>query len=281
MVTRCRLILAFLCVASTAGAAPKKKPPKAPAAAAEKAPIAVPKANEKAVSELMGPWKWGMTTEEVLAALHRQLSERAAPELGKITDVYEQTRIRKKLLADVDRVRKTRIEFNGQRTGWDVSIIEGEFLHKNGESMLHYRETDPATGREQQRFFFFVGDKLWKQFVAFNMEPYKGKTFADFRAAMEARYGQGAEVKKADRDGKEKVVAVAWRAGDTYLRAIDLMKFYANFCLAFSSAPVEDRMAQERAIRFPAPPPPRATVSAPEEKLHDPNADVVERIIAK
>jgi hypothetical protein len=276
MSSRCLILASFLAVAgiSVADAAPKKKPPPAAAKAVE-----VPRTNEKAVSELLEPWRWGMTTEEVLGALQAQLTERAAPEVARISDVYEQQRIRKRIKANVDAVRRNVIKFDGQRTGWDVSIIQGEFLHKNDESMMLYREADPATGREQQRFFFFVGGKLWKQFIAFDMEPYKGKTFSDFRGAMEARYGQGEPIIRTDREGKQKVVAVAWKAGNTYLRAIDLMQFYSNFCLAFSEQSVEERMQAERLARAPRTPPPRAVVTTPgNDPIHDPNADIIDRI---
>jgi hypothetical protein len=280
-----RWITALFSLTLLAGPADAKKPPKPkkPVAGAVKAAPAVPAANEKAVSELMGPWKWGMTVEEVLAVLGKQLTERKAAELAKMTDVYEQTQARKAIKKDVDAVRQTLVKFEGQRTGWDVSIIEGEFLHKNNESMMNYRETDPASGRDQQRFFFFQEGRLWKQFIAFNMEPYKGKTFDDFRQAMESRYGAGRPITKVDREGKEKTVAVAWRAPNTYLRAIDLMQFYSNFCLAFSDASVEERMDVLRADRASKISTPRASVTdaAGEDKVNDPNADVIDRITAE
>jgi hypothetical protein len=268
------LALLMLPGIASAEAAAKKKV----ATTARPAPV-VPKANEKAVSELLGPWKWGMSPDEVLAALQRQLSELRAPDLAKLTDVYAQNQIRKQVKVDVDEVRRSYLKFEGQKTGWDVSIIEGEFLQRNGESMMLYRETDPASGREQQRFFFFKGDKLWKQFVAFNMEPYKGKTFDDFRGAMEARYGKGAPIVKRWLDGKDHTVAVAWRSGGTYLRAVDLMKFYSNFCLAFSDESIERQMDIARAERAPQDLP-RVVVGTGKagEKVNDPNADVIERI---
>lgn len=272
------LALPLTCaLALPAVAAPKKK---AAVASAAK-PAEAPKANEKAVSELMGPWKWGMTVDEVLAALSKQQSERVAPEMAKISDVYEQQRLRKQIKTEVDAVRRSLIKFEGQKTGWDVSIIEGEFLHKNGESMMLYRETDPASGRDQQRFFFFHDGKLYKQFIAFNMEAYKGKTFDDFRVAMESRYGKGATISRRDREGKVKVVGIGWRSGGTNLRALDLMQFYANFCLAFSDASVDARLDAEREARAPKPQgTPKAVVSdgAGEDKVFDPNADIIDRI---
>jgi hypothetical protein len=271
-----RAALLVLLVPLAAGAAPKKKqaePPKAQAA---------PKANEKAVSELMGPYRWGMTQEEVLGAIGKVLNDRLAPELLKISDVYEQTRMRRQVKEQVDVVRKSLVSFNGQKTGWDVSIVEGEFLHNDDESMMLYRESDPATGRQQDRFFFFQHGKLWKQFIAFDMTPYKGKTFNDFRDAMEARYGKGTPIVKKGPDAQDHVVAVTWRAGGTDLRAVDLMQFYANFCLAFSDDAVEKQMEAARLARLPKVPTPRATVSDAKggDKINDPNADVIDRITA-
>jgi hypothetical protein len=145
---------------------------------------------------------------------------------------------------------------------------------------MHYREVDAASGRDQERFFFFADGKLWKQFVAFNMEAYKGKTFDDFRGAMESRYGAGLPITKVDREGREKTIAVAWRTANTFLRAVDLMQFYNNFCLAFSDATVEARMAAVRQERAPQVATPRAVVTdhAGDNKINDPHADVIDRI---
>src|SRR5215813_647857 len=268
------LLSATASAAAAAGGKPKTKKPEAKAAP-------VPAANEKAVSELLGPWKWGMSSDDVLAALQKQLGERRAPEIAKMTDVYAQNQARKQIKADVENVRKSYIKFEGQKTGWDVSIIEGEFLHKNGESMLQYRETDAASGRQQDRFFFFKDDKLWKQFIAFNMEPYKGKTFTDFREAMEGRYGRGAPIVKRGLDGKDHTVAVAWRSGGTYLRAVDLTQLYSNFCIAFSDDNVEKVEQAARDQRSPKTVP-RAVVTdgkGEPDKMLDPNSDVIDRII--
>ena len=273
------LIVASLLAVSSALAAPTGKTAKKKEGAVKLAPV--PTASEKAVSELLGPWQWGMSEDDVLAALQKQLLERHAPELAKMSDVYAQTQLRKQLKGDVENVRKSLTKFEGQKTGWDVSIIEGEFLHADGQAMMLYREEDPATGRQQQRFFFFREGKLWKQFIAFNMEPYKGKTFNDFREAMEARYGKGAPIVKRGLDKQDHTVAVAWRSGGTYLRAVDLTQFYANFCVAFSDDAVEKQVAVVRTERAPKTPIVRAVVTDGKggDKVLDPNADVIDRIV--
>src|SRR5215831_11883393 len=98
---------AALLIAAASGLASADKPPQkklSVASTRRPAPV-VPRANEKAVSELLGPWKWGMTPDEVLAALQKRLSDLRAPELAKLTDVYAQTQLRKQIRADVDEVR--------------------------------------------------------------------------------------------------------------------------------------------------------------------------------
>jgi hypothetical protein len=78
-------------------------------------------------------------------------------------------------------------------------------------------------------------------------------------------------------------VAVAWHSGSTDLRAVDLMQFYANFCLAFSDASVEKQMEVVRQARAPKVKTPRGVVTDAkvEEHLVDPNADVIDRITGK
>jgi len=264
--------LTLLLGAGTAAAAKKSKRP------AKAAPVA--QAKEGAVEELMSPYKWGMTLAEVSGTLEKTITAKHAEELQKLTDVYRRTQIQKDIKAEVATVKKSYIAFDGQKTGWDVSIIEGEFAHKNDEAMAIYHEVEPEAKKDQRRFFFFHEGKLWKMFVAFDMSPFKDKTFADFRQVMEARYGKGTPITKNGPDGKPKLVAVEWRSGGTTLRAVDLLKFYGNFCLVLSDDGAEKVIADRRATRSPKPPP---RVTGPDEnpsnlKVNDPNADVVDRI---
>src|SRR5262249_49433488 len=100
------LTFALALLPAAVRAAPKKKPAE---------PVKAPSANEKAVSELLGPYRWGMSPEDVLGALGKYLGDRMAPELAKVTDVYEQTRMRKQVKDEVDQVRKSLIKFEGQK----------------------------------------------------------------------------------------------------------------------------------------------------------------------
>src|SRR5687767_14035759 len=118
----------------------------------------------------MGKYKWGSTVDEVLTVLETQIQPRYEDRLKKaVNDKLEQNKLRKEIQNELRAVKKDLVKFEGQRTGWDVSIIEREYGHKNDESMLIYKESD-ASGLDQQRFFFFVDGKLWKMFIAVNMD---------------------------------------------------------------------------------------------------------------
>jgi hypothetical protein len=280
------IALALLASLSLAGSAQaKKKKKKDPKPAATK-PVAAPKANTAAVTQLMGPFKWGATIDETLEVLEKQIGDRYAEKISKAADdKYEQNRLRKEIKGEIEKVRKSRLKFEGQKTGWDVSVIEREYGQKNDESMLVYKEYDPSTGLDQQRFFFFVDEKLWKMFIAINMDAFQGKTFDDFRGAMETRYGKAAAHTVPDTEGVDHVDYIFWRGNGAYLRAIDLMTFYGTFAMAISDDSVEGTIYKRRAERNP-PKPPSGTVvdSVMEEKgandkiLDDQNSDVINKI---
>jgi hypothetical protein len=189
-------------VASVAVAAPaarkqaaKAKPKKAPPISAE---------HKKALAELYGGFKFGMTKDEVVAVFAKQLDERYDEQIKSTTDIAAQDRIRRDKKAEVARLASSYIAFDSAKTTpWDVSIVEDEFAHNTGESMLERWENQG--GKNQRRFFFFVDGKLWKMFVSLDMSilPADKKNFATFQAAMEDRYGVG-EVEP----GK-----IRWRAG--------------------------------------------------------------------
>ena len=49
----------------------------------------------------------------------------------------------------MQKTRSSLVKFDGQKSGWDVSIVDKEFNQSNGESMIVMWEKD------QRRFLFF------------------------------------------------------------------------------------------------------------------------------
>jgi hypothetical protein len=231
-------------VAARKARSEKKKPAKQ----------ALPKVNSAAVGELMGAFKWGMSHTKVLSVLNKRIDEKYKEQITSTTDVYEQDRLRAAAKKEKQKLAKTYTEFPaGKKTGWEVSIIDDEFARGNGESMLVYWEHEPEKKLNQRRFFFFVDDRLYKMYIAFDasMFPEGKRTFDYFRSIMEGRYGPGALVAENDGTGSAVIKHLEWGDKVFYVRAVNRVNFYGTFCLALSSTKVEAWLGDRRAKRSP------------------------------
>ncbi len=202
---------AVLTMATSANAAPKK------GGAAKAAKGQAPSLH--AVSELMSKFKWGMTPEDVTKMVEADVHARYVDLIAKEQDLYRQDQLRKEESEEVEKFRASLVKFDGIQGGWDVSIIDREFVHKNNESMILMSEPD------QRRFLFFWNDQLYKMYIAFNAEhpAFKGKNFDGFAEIIQKRYGPAKRVtaKKKTSDEQE-LDHLEWPpAGDYTLSASD------------------------------------------------------------
>jgi hypothetical protein len=265
-----------LAVVLLSAAAVHAKKGHAPAAAKGQAPSA------RAMGELAGKFKWGMSHDEVVKVIGESIHEKYVDQIKKEVDVYRQDLLRKQEKEDVDKVRQSLVKFDGQKSGWDTSLVDKEFAHRNDESMLVLWEKD------QRRFLFFWNDKLYKQYIAFNAEHpvFAGKSFDDFAKLIQNRYGQ-AEMKMATMRTKDEVTLdhLEWPpSGDYSLWAIDQSSFYGNFCLKLMQASVLAALERGRLEHSPKVSNRNAiidAVTAPEQVKGDANDDIVDRITGK
>jgi hypothetical protein len=216
-----------------------KKPPKA-AAAESSGKKSAP--NPKALADLAGKFKWGMTPDDIQKVIGETIKAKYQDQITKETDVYQQDTLRKQRDDEIAKVKDSYIKFDGQKSGWDVSIIDKEFAHRNGEAMLVFWEKD------QRRFLFFHNDHLYKQFIAFNAEhpAFQNKTFDDFAKLIEKRFGP-AEMKFANLRTKDEQTLdhLEWApSDDNELWAIDQSQFYGNFCLVLKQRSVAQQLAK-------------------------------------
>ena len=259
----------------------KKAPAKAPAA---KKPAPPPKKGpapmvnaeqKKSLLDKMAGFKFGMTKDEILGVLQKQINERYEEKIKATTDVAQQDRYRKEKKAELGRVSQTYVKFDGKSTGWDVSIIEGEFAHNTSEALMERWEND--NGKNNRRFFFFYNDRLWKMFISLDvsMIPEDKRNFDTFKGVMESQYGKGAI------DGG----TIAWRAGEFDVRAIDRLKDYGALGLVLEDPKVRGEIV---ALRESKAPPKKETPSVikavidPEGKDHPDvksNTGAVEAVI--
>jgi hypothetical protein len=238
----CALALALS--PALADAAPKKK--KAAKAAKVEAVKQASEQTKKAIGELAGRYKWGMSSNAVMDMITADIKKSYDDKMKKVRMPVEQDRLRAEMNGDITKLRESLIKFDGQKTSWDISLVDKEFAHRNQESMMIYWEPT------QRRFLFFSEDKLWKQFIALNAELFEGKTFKEFADMVAARYGEPKRVTSTDVRGKEVLDHLEWPpAGDFILTAVDHTNLYGNYCLVLSQKSVLDGMAKRRADSNP------------------------------
>jgi len=197
-----------------------------------------------------GTFKWGMKPEEVMAQARTAVEAKYEARVDKAKqDPGLQQRIRDEMTRELTAVKKSYTKFEGQKTGWDVSIIGPEFQQNTSEGVLVTKE-DIWT-----RYFFFFEDGLYKMFLAFNKDAIGGKSFAEFGKSMEAKYGHAKEVYRDDKTKGgvvHKLDHYEWSAGGgDRLRLIDRSEFYGVYCLVLYDGSVQDRVGERRKVVNP------------------------------
>jgi hypothetical protein len=239
------LVSLLLGLGATASvAAPEKK--KAPAAKTVKAPpkkAAPPVSAEgkKKLAELYAGFKFGMSKDEVIGVLKKQLDQKYEERIKNTTDVRAQDNLRAEKRGDLARINQSYTTFEGKRTGWDVSIIEEEFAHNTGEAMLERWEN--SGGKNQRRFFFFHEGKLWKMFVSLDVSilPADKKSFETFEKVMQGQYGAG-DVEPG---------LITWRTDEFHVRAVDKLATYDALALVIEEPRVKKDLIAMREAKAP------------------------------
>src|SRR5262249_52507594 len=196
-----------------------------------------------------GTFKWGMKPEEVMAQVKTSVEAKYEARVAQAkADPGKQQRIRDELTREINAVKKSYTKFEGQKTGWDVSIVGPESQQSTGEAVLVTKED------QWTRYFFFFEDGLYKMFLAFNKDALAGKSFAEFGKSMEARYGNARAVYRDDkvRGGVNHVLDhYAWNAGPDRLKLVDRSEFYGVYCLVLYDQSVHERVVEKRKIVNP------------------------------
>jgi len=271
-------LLAVLLIPVTAHLAAAKGGKKGPEKVKGPAPIA--KAAE--IKELKGEFTWGMTPQQVKEKLFAKIDENYKERMDKFRlDPAKSDQMRGLVKADKDRIIKSYVKFEGKTPGWEVSIIDEEFVPANGESMLVYQEN------KQKRYFFFNGESLFKMFIAFDKEIVQGKSFVDFGEMMQTKFGKAQPVYRTIvlHGSKDQVLdTYLWRSSEgDGLRLVDRSKFYDVYCLVVYDRSVADRQAEVKKNIANAVPKGSFVDSVITDKNsdRDENDNVVDRITGK
>jgi hypothetical protein len=227
-----------------------------------------------------GTFKWGMKPEEVMAATRTQVEAKYQKRMTEAAaDPGKQQRIHDEMDREIKAVKKSYTKFEGQKSGWDVSIIGPEFQQGTAEAVLVTKE-DLWT-----RYFFFFEDGLYKMYLAFNKDALQGKSFEEFGKSMQARYGNAKAVYRDDRTKggvRRSLDHFTWNASGDKLKLVDRSEFYGVYCLVLYDAATDERVLERRKVVNPGNVEKDELVEAVSNRGkdgNDENDDIIDRVV--
>ena len=226
-----------------------------------------------ALKQSMGEIQWGWTPKQVYQHLKKNIEASYEEPISKATDAIEEDRLRHKMAEEARQVRDSYFEFDGTPSAYDSGYLKGEFTHKNGESLLRVRTENT------QDYFFFINDRLWKRYRAFDASVFEGATFTEFGNALQQRYGKAKKKSGVLVPGAEPTRWYEWKEPQILARAVDNNEFYGFYCLVLEDPKTAARLDKLRKNK-----PEQGEASATlvdmvaEQSSTDQNADIADRI---
>lgn len=193
-------------------------------------------ASPETVEAFLGEFKFGMTEEQVMGVVTKEISDRYEQKIRSSLDTYKQDNLRRQRTEEVKRVKKTLTKFDGTRSGWDASIIDDQFAHGTDESM--FVSWEAKAGQGQRKFFFFFKGKLYKVMLALDVSQLdeEQRDFDTYANSLRERFG----------NGKTNYVGVLWNIGTYRVEALNKLAFYTSFCLVMSDSQVLPALIENR-----------------------------------
>jgi len=227
-----------------------------------------------ALEESMGEIQWGWSPKQVYQQLKRNIEAAYQEPLSETTDAIEEDRLRHKMADEIREIRDSYFQFDGTPSAYDSGYLGGEFTHRNGESLLRVRT------KNTQDYFFFINERLWKRYRAFDASVFEGATFTEFGAALQKRYGKAIKKNGALQPGGPPTQWYEWREPGVLARAVDNNEFYGFYCLILEDPKTVARLDKLRKNRAETVKAPSETVvdMVADESSGDQNADIADRI---
>jgi len=229
-----------------------------------------------------GTFKWGMKPEEVMAAVRTSIEGKYQKRVKEASaDPGKQQRVRDEMEREIKAVKKSFTKFEGQKSGWDVSIIGPEFQQGTSEAVLVTKE------EMWTRYFFFFEDGLYKMYLAFNKDALQGKSFEEFGKSMQGRYGNAKAVYRDERTKggvKRSLDHYTWNANGDKLKLVDRSEFYGVYCLVLYDAATDERVLERRKVVNPGNSEKDELVEAVSNRSkegNDENDDIIDRVVGK
>ncbi|MGB5283796.1 MAG: hypothetical protein WBN29_04755 [Polyangiales bacterium] len=193
-----------------------------------------------ALEQSMGDIQWGWSPKQVYRHLKKNIEASYREPISKTTDAIEEDRLRHKMAEETRQIRDSYFEFDGTPSAYDSGYLKGEFTHRNGESLLRVRTENT------QDFFFFINERLWKRYRAFDASVFEGASFNDFGNALQDRYGRAKAKSGVRTPGTSSTQWFEWKEPSVVASAVDNNEFYGFYCLILEDPKTVARLGKLR-----------------------------------
>lgn len=242
------IVLAALLLALPSLAAKSRKPakgaPETPPPAAALTPEALAAAAAasklhpaKAFPEFEG-LALGKDMDALTAYMRQRVDREVRPKMLATPDVRQRDKLQAEAEKQVEAFSLSHVEFRGQPTGWDVSILSGEFRHNARQELRRH------TDSEVHGYFLLSEGTLWK---VVRQSPAGERPFDQLLAQLRGAYGAPATVESRTeyREGNPVEVPerATWQDGTLTVQAVDMGTLYAAHVVKWDVAAIEQRVA--------------------------------------
>ena len=230
-----------------AGKARKEKPKEPPAPTPAAAPATPEALAAAAAASKLHPVKadavydglaFGKDIEALTGYMRDRVQREVKPKILATPDVRQRDELQAAAEKEVEEFSLSHVEFRGQPTGWDVSILSGEFRHNARQEMRTWRE------RNTQAYFLVSEGTLWK---LIQQQPSDERPFEEVLSQLRGAYGPPAaiETRTVYKDGEPSEVPerVTWTDGVFTVQAIDMSTLYHAHVVKWALTEVEQRVA--------------------------------------
>lgn len=171
--------------------------------------------------------KFGQDFEAISEWIGKRLDKVYLPRIARTSDANERARLRARRDQEVVLMKNAESRFDGRVTGFEASIIAGEFGVGTGESMFSYKE-----GAETH-FFFMHDDKLWK----YARVMLDGPSFLSRVATFQNAFGTPVNMSdESDGEGGRRMTSAVWKNAGFDVRLLNGRVVYGSDLLV-----IEDR----------------------------------------
>jgi hypothetical protein len=168
----------------------------------------------RAIAEALGELHWGMSKDELLKLLKKQIQADFERRIKIERDVMRQDALYQEAQDRYRRLHENFVTFDGQKSGWDVSPVANEFTHGNGEAML------VVAKRQSRDLYFFMHGKLWKWYRELAPDAPELADSHDAMTAFRARFGRGKSQQDRLDETKLAYTGATWTDGSTRVTAL-------------------------------------------------------------